>query len=103
MTDRLARLVKDGEVGEARAQPRGSGLLRAGQDSAAFRLADGFDDRRAEFDILPGDHANAVGERTRRLLANGVSQPVISAARAVDEDGLPDLQLIAGLEDGVVG
>src|SRR5207302_5207166 len=61
-----------------------------------------FDDRGAELDVLPGDHADAVGERAPGLLPNGVRRSVVAAAGAVDEDGLSNLQLVAGLENGVV-
>ena len=44
--------------------------------------------------VVPGDHADAVGQVAGRR--------TVAAAEAVDQDGLADLDLVAGLEQGVL-
>ena len=90
VADRVDRLVHDRQVGQRALQPGGAGLLRLGEDAAAFGLADGLHDRRRQLQVLvlARDHADAVRQ---------VAGPLpFTAAGAVDENALADLDAVAG-------
>ena len=88
MADGLDGLVHDAEIGQRGLEPgRAAGVAGTRENPAAFRFVDGFDDRRRKLIVLLGDHADAAGEIGRGL--------PLRAARAVNEDALPDADVIA--------
>src|SRR5262245_44221115 len=89
MADRLARLVPDRQVGERGFDP-GRGLIGSRENAAAFRLADSLDDRAGQLHVAAGDEADLVGESGAGI--------AVWAAGAVNERGLADDDVVAGLE-----
>src|SRR5262249_40613407 len=94
VADGLGGLVQDGQVGQADAQPGRVGQGGPGQDAAGLGLADRLDDGAGALQVLLGQQPDLVGEVDRR-------RPV-GPAGAVDQDGLADLDVVAGLEQDLL-
>ena len=82
VADGLDRLVHDTQVGQGIFEPRSAGLVRLGKNAAALGFPDRFDDGRWKLVVLPGDHANLVGQVRGR--------PVTRPARGIHKDALAD-------------
>ena len=95
LADGLRRLIH--QIGQGVFQPRSLDLFGVGEDTAALGFADGLDDGRRQMEILTCNEADMVGKvAARRRL------PVpLTRAGGIDEKGLADLDLVAGLEQHV--
>ena len=94
VADRLAGLVQDGQIRQASPQPRRLHVVGPGQNPAALGVANRADDLRRQTGVRPGDHADAVGQIAGR--------GAIAGSQRINQDGLADLDLIAGMEQGVL-
>ncbi len=89
----LAGLVHDRQVGQGGAQPRGLGIFRLGQNTAAFGVGNRFDDRRRQLQVLARDQTDFFREVAGVLLR-------LQAGGAEDQQGLANEDLIAWAQRG---
>src|SRR5579883_517963 len=85
------------EVGQGVLQPRPLDLFGVGEDAASLGLTDGLDDGRRQLNVLATDEADLIGKvAAQRRFPGPFPRPA-----GVDQDRLPDLDLIARLEQHV--